>query len=108
MAQAAEASGSGQLREVELERSLRATPDVAPPPTYKSHPHPYRALHMRPKQTAAYVENQVALAEHKIVSTAPSFRTAPPANVDARLAYHHPTASPIKFAIIGVNSDEVP
>lgn len=96
-----------QLREVELERrfrlaeemdevevtSLRATPDVVP--------HPYRALHMRPKQTAAYVENQVALAEHKIVSTAPSFRTAPPANVDARLAYHHPTASPIKFAIIG-------
>ena len=109
-----------QLREVELERlfrlaeemyevevtSLRATPDVAPPPAYKSHPQ-HRALHMRPKQTAAYVETQVVLTEHKIAKGVlesdgtPSFRTAPPANIDARLAYHHPTASPIKFAIIG-------
>ena len=107
-----------QLQEVELERlfrlaeemdevevtSLRATPDVVPPPAYKAHRN--RALHMRPKQTAAYIETQVALAEHKIAKGVlesdgtPSFRTAPPATVDARLAYH-PTASPIKFAIIG-------
>ncbi len=93
-----------EMDEVEVS-SLRATPDVAPPPAYKSHS--YRSLHMRPEQTVAYVETQIAHVEHKIFKGvlesdgAPSFRTAPPANADARLAYHHPTASPIKFAIIG-------
>ena len=91
----------------DAQASLRATPEVAPPPAYKSHPYQDRDLHMNAKQTAKYVEEQIAQAEHKIAKGVlesdgtPSFRTAPPANVDAHLAYHHPTASPIKFAIIG-------
>ena len=108
----AEIDSKGSLRTpTGTQASLRATFEVAPPPAYKSHPYVYqydRDLHMSPKQTAKYVEEQIArVGEHKIAkgvlesNGAPSFRTAPPANVDAHLAYHHPTASPIKFAIIG-------
>ena len=111
----AEIDSKGSLRiPTGTQASLRATFEVAPPPAYKSHPYVYqymydRDLHMSPKQTAKYVEEQIArVGEHKIAkgvlesNGAPSFRTAPPANVDAHLAYHHPiSASPIKFAIIG-------
>jgi hypothetical protein len=94
---------------------------------HHDHDHDHRELHLNPKQTAAYVEERIAHAAHQVdqgareADSAPSFRTAPltakghsdngnnnsvdddvdAAEAEANADRSHPTAAPVKLAILG-------